>query len=116
MPTTVIAMYDNADKARQVVQEMVQAGFNKNAIELLNGGRLGYANELRRGAALVTLEAENETAEDALDIMERCGPRDLLTAELGSERRRPAGGTVAEGEESARQNTTRSTSSKLTPA
>lgn len=121
MPTTVIAMYDNADKARQVVQNLVQAGFNQDAIELLNGGpeatdtvvekligrgieksdAVVYANVLRRGSALVTLEAENETAEDALDIMERYGPRDLdqLTAELGSEQRRPAGGTVAEGEE-----------------
>ena len=120
MPTTVIAMYDNADKARQVAQDLVQAGFNQDAIELLNGGpeatesvvekligrgidkseAVVYANVLRRGSALVTLEAENETAEDALDIMERHGPRDLdqLTAELRSEQRRPAGEIVAEGE------------------
>lgn len=120
MPTTVIAMYDNADKARQVAQDLVQAGFNQDAIELLNGGPEGtdtvvekligrgiekseavvYANVLKRGSALVTLEAENETAEDALDIMERYGPRDLdqLTAEF-SEQHRSAGQTLAEGEE-----------------
>lgn len=121
MTTTVIAMYDDADRARKVVEQLVEAGFSKGSIDLVNGGSQAgeatvqklvgrgidrseaviYANELGRGAALVTLEAEDENADRALDVMERNGPRDLdeLTAQLSREQTRPVTGTVAEGEE-----------------
>lgn len=112
MSTTVIAMYDNAALARQVVNDIVHSGFSADDIEVLGGessdddeltGQLGehgierdeaalFAQAIHGGAALVTLEAPDEKAQDALQIMERHGARNLneLTQNLRGRQERQA--------------------------
>jgi stress response protein YsnF len=95
MSTTIIAMYDNADKAQQVANEVVRAGVSRDAVDVLqsNGssslvGKLTergveereaaiYAEEIGNGGSIVTVEAPDETAENACEIMNRFGARDL---------------------------------------
>jgi stress response protein YsnF len=105
MSTVVIAMYDNVDKAQQVVNEIVRNGVNRDAIDVLqvdgNGstsvvGKLTergleekeaaiFAKEIGKGGSMVTVEAPEDTAETAWEVMNRFGPRDLeqLLAEAG---------------------------------
>ena len=95
MSTTIIAMYDNADKAQQVADEVVRAGVSRDAVEVLQGngtsslvGRLTehgveeqeaaiYAEVIGKGASMVAVDAPDETAEDTREIMNRFGARDL---------------------------------------
>ena len=97
MSTMIIAMYDNADKAQQVANEVVRAGVSRDAVDVLqrngNGssslaGKLTergveeqeaaiYAEEIGNGSSMVTVEAPDETAENACEIMNRFGARDL---------------------------------------
>jgi stress response protein YsnF len=101
-------MYDNADKAQQVANEVVRAGVNRDAIDVLqsngNGGsslvgkltKRGveeqeaaiYAAEIGKGSSIVAVEAPDETAEEACEIMNRFGARDLeqLLAKAGGSR------------------------------
>ena len=103
MSTTVIAMYDNADKAQQVVNEIVRAGVSRDAVDVLQGNgssavagkltELGleqqeaavYAEVIGKGGAMVTVDTPEERAGNAQEIMNRFGPRDLeqLLAEAG---------------------------------
>src|SRR5687768_11388673 len=97
MSTTIIAMYDNADKAQQVANEVVRAGVNRDAIDVLQSNGNGssslvgkltergveereasiYAEEIGKGSSIVAVEAPDETAEEACEIMNRFGARDL---------------------------------------
>jgi hypothetical protein len=98
MSTTIIAMYDNADKAQQVADEVVRAGVSRDAVDVLqsngNGSALSlvgkltqrgveereaaiYAEEIGKGSSIVAVEAPDETAEEACEIMNRFGARDL---------------------------------------
>jgi stress response protein YsnF len=97
MSTTVIAMYDNADKAQQAVNEIVRAGVSRDAVDVLQGDGNGssavvgkltergleeqeaaiYAEVIGKGGSMVTVDAPEESAENAWEIMNRFGPRDL---------------------------------------
>jgi stress response protein YsnF len=90
-------MYDNADKAQQVANEVVRAGVNRDAVDVLQSNGNGsaslvskltergveeqeaavYAEEIGKGSSLVAVEAPDETAENACEIMNRFGARDL---------------------------------------
>lgn len=106
MSTVVIAMYDNADKAQQVVNEIVRTGVNRDAVDVLQGDGNGsatlintltergleekeaavYAEVIGKGGAMVAVEAPDEKADTAWEVMNRFGPRDLeqLLEEAGS--------------------------------
>ncbi|MGZ8409524.1 MAG: YsnF/AvaK domain-containing protein [Hyphomicrobium sp.] len=108
MSTMIIAMYDNADKAQQVANEIVRAGVNRDAIDVLQSNGNGsaslvgkltergveeqeaaiYAEEISKGSSMVAVEAPDETAENACEIMNRLGARDLeqLLAKAGGSR------------------------------
>ena len=106
MSTTIIAMYDNAGKAQQVADEVVRAGVSRDAVEVLQGngtsslvGKLTergveeqeaaiYAEVIGKGGAMVAVDAPDETAENACEIMNRLGARDLeqLLAKAGGSR------------------------------
>jgi stress response protein YsnF len=108
MSTTIIAMYDNADKAQQVANEVVRAGVSRDAVDILQSNGNGsaslvskltergvekqeaavYAEEIGKGSSLVAVEAPDETAENACEIMNRFGARDLeqLLAKAGGSR------------------------------
>lgn len=110
MSITVIAMYDNAGKTQQVIQDLNNAGFNKDSIEVLRSdgqsgdaligkftghgidkGEAGlYAEAIRRGRAFVVVDAPDERAENALAILERHGAHNMdnLAAELGLQQTR----------------------------
>ena len=97
MSTTIIAMYDNADKAQQVADEVVRAGISRDAVDVLRGGNGSssslvskltergveeqeaaiYAEVIVKGGSMVVVDAPDETAEDACEIMNRFGARDL---------------------------------------
>src|SRR5512134_1896766 len=97
MSTTVIAMYDNAEKAQQVVNEIVRAGVSRDAVDVLqsdgNGSSLVvskltergleeqeaaiYAEVIGKGGSMVTVDAPEERADNACEIMNRFAPRDL---------------------------------------
>ena len=97
MSTTIIAMYDNTDKAQQVADEVVRAGISRDAVDVLRGGNgsssslVGkltqrgveeqeaaiYAEVIGKGASMVAVDAPDETAEDTCEIMNRFGARDL---------------------------------------
>src|SRR5512134_3843116 len=53
MSTTIIAMYDNADKAQQV------------------------ANVIGKGSAMLTVDAPDEGADETFELMNRLGAQDL---------------------------------------
>jgi stress response protein YsnF len=104
----IIAMYDNADKAQQVANEVVRAGVNRDTIDVLQSNGNGssslvgkltergveereaaiYAEEIGKGSSIVAVEAPDETAENACEIMNRFGARDLeqLLAKAGGSR------------------------------
>ena len=97
MSTTIIAMYDNADKAEKAVNEIVRAGVSRDAVDVLQGDGNGnsavvgkltergverqeaaiYAEAIGKGSLMVAVEAPEETAQDAYEIMNRFGARDL---------------------------------------
>ena len=97
MSTTIIAMYDNADKAEKAVNEIVRAGVSRDAVDVLQGDGNGnsavvgkltergverqeaaiYAEAIGKGSLMVAVEAPEETAQDAYEIMNRFAARDL---------------------------------------
>ena len=98
MSTTIIAMYDNVDKAQQVANQVVRAGVSRDAIDVLQSNGNGsssslvsklsewgveereaavYAEEIGKGSSIVAVEAPDETAENTCEIMNRFGARDL---------------------------------------
>jgi hypothetical protein len=102
-------MYDNVDKVQQVANEVVRAGVRRDAIDVLRNSGNGsssswvgkltergveereaaiYAEEIGKGSFMVVLEAPDETAENACEIMNRFGARDLeqLLAEVAVSR------------------------------
>lgn len=104
MTTTVIAMYDHADKARQVINAIVQTGISRNDVDLLGGGSESggaiiakltqhgleqdeaaiYADAIQSGAAMVALKVSDEEAERMQGIMEQHGARDLQELALAT--------------------------------
>ena len=97
MSTTVIAMYESADKAQQPIKEIVRSGVSHDEIDLLHTDREGdsrlvddltqrglgeqeaviYAAEIGKGAAMVAVEATDDAAQDTFEIMNRFGARNL---------------------------------------
>ena len=97
MSTTVIGMYDNADKAQQVANEVVRAGISRDAVDVLQSNGNGsaslvgkltergveeqeaaiYAEEIGKGSSMVAVNVPDESAENACEIMNRFGARDL---------------------------------------
>lgn len=108
MSTTVIGMFENAGNAQKVINDIVNTGFRHDAIDLLHGddqagGAIAakltghgierseaalYGEAIRRGGALVALEAPDATAEEVQAIMHCHGARSLesLEAELKEDR------------------------------
>jgi stress response protein YsnF len=88
-------MYDNADKAQQVANEVVRAGVSRDAVEVLQGNGTSslvakltergveeqeaaiYAEVIAKGGSMVAVDAPDEAAQDACEIMNRFGARDL---------------------------------------
>lgn len=97
MYTTIIAMYDNADKAQQVVNEIVEAGISRDRVEVLSGNGNGtssvvgklteqgiekqeavvYADVIGKGSAMLTVDAPDESADETFELMNRLGAKDL---------------------------------------
>ena len=97
MSTTIIGMYDNADKAQQVANEVVGAGVSRDAVDVLQSNGNGsaslvgklteqgveeqeaaiYAEEIGKGSSMVAVNVLDESAENACEIMNRFGARDL---------------------------------------
>ena len=106
MSTTIIAMYDNAGKAQQAADELVRAGVSRDAVEVLQGngtsslvGKLTergveeqeaaiYAEVIAKGGSMLAVDTPDEAAQDASEIMNRLGARDLeqLIAEAAGSR------------------------------
>ena len=97
MSTTIIAMYDNADKAQQVVNEIVKAGISRDRVEVLSGNGNGtssvvgklteqgiekqeavvYADVIGKGSAMLTVDAPDESSDETFELMNRLGAKDL---------------------------------------
>ena len=94
MAKTVIGLFDDVREAQQVVQALVDDGFRRQDIRTLTsqeGASVGaltghgvpepeaqfYAEGLRRGGALVLVDAADERADRAAAIMERYPAVDL---------------------------------------
>jgi len=98
MAKTVVALYDSFSDAEQVRRDLVDEGFSQGAISLISHDVTGgdtlaggdttlvdrltdmevpwdeaeyYAEGVRRGGALVTVRAEDDEVDLAVDIMER---------------------------------------------
>lgn len=118
MPVKVIAMYESADQAQKVVNKIVGIGCSEEAIDLLsNEGHAErvlvakltshgmeedeaalVAKAIGRGCAMVAVDADEEEAKDARDIMEKFGARDFH--ELAAEMKRSEQGESS-GEQSS---------------
>lgn len=97
MSTTIIAMYDDANKAKQVVEEIVRTGISREAVDVLQGNGNGsssvvgkltdcgveereakiFAEALGDGGSMIAVQAPEDSAEDTFEIMNRHGARDL---------------------------------------
>lgn len=98
MTTTVIAMYHNADPAQKAINDLANAGCRREDIHLLSSGggqnkdqiidRLSkleidrgeaglYAEAIQRGGALIACDAPDDKADQALQILNRYGARNL---------------------------------------
>src|SRR3954469_5908001 len=110
MPATVIATIDSAKVAQQLIDELLEAGFKDQDVEILDGDKdalvaeivergfgqddaRGYAEAASRGKTVVATRAAPEKAEKAAAIMER-----YETAE-GESSHEEQGETVQEVEE-----------------
>ena len=88
MPATVIATIDSAKVAQQLIDELLEAGFKDQDVEILDGDKdalvaeivergfgqddaRGYAEAASRGKTVVAARAAPEKAEKAAAIMER---------------------------------------------
>ena len=88
MPTTVISTIENSKTAQKLINELVEAGFKKQDVELLEGSEKeilakivergfdeddarGYAKAARGGKTLVAARTPEDQAERVVAIMER---------------------------------------------
>ncbi len=122
MSTTIIAMYDDAAKAEKVVNEIVNAGINRDQVQVLSGNGSGtasvidklseqgvekdeaavYAEAIGKGRSMVTVQAPDERADETFEMMNELGAQDLdeLLAEAqGSQEQEKAEETVPVVEE-----------------
>lgn len=89
---TAIGLYDEKSTAKQVQQELIDAGFDKNQIRITDTATAkstlieagvsdndadAYAEGIRRGGTLVTVAVEDNRAEKAVQIMNRYSPIDI---------------------------------------
>ena len=72
MSTTIIAMYDNADKAQQVVNEIVEAGISRDRVEVLSGNGNGTSSVVGK----LTRAGHREAGSGRLRRRDRQGQRD----------------------------------------
>jgi len=103
MSTSLIGLFETNDIARKVVNELTNAGCDRNAVQVLSGAavddvakRLGeagydadkahrYGEALQKGGALIVAEVDEDKADSSLAIMRRF---DVLTPEALLERNR----------------------------
>jgi stress response protein YsnF len=115
-------MYDDAAKAEKVVNEIVNAGINRDQVQVLSGNGSGtasvidklseqgvekdeaavYAEAIGKGRSMVTVQAPDERADETFEMMNELGAQDLdeLLAEArGSQEQEEAEETVPVVEE-----------------
>ena len=91
MTTSIIGLFEDGDIAGNVLGELAGEGFDKEAMEILQGvpadeisSRLleagydesqarRYADAMQKGGALVVAETDDDRADDALAVMRRFG-------------------------------------------
>ncbi|QQP93492.1 YsnF/AvaK domain-containing protein (plasmid) [Skermanella sp. TT6] len=101
MTTSIIGLFEDGDIAADVIGELAGDGFDKEAMEILQGAPADgiserlleagydegqaqrYADAMQRGGALVVAETDDDRADDALAVMRRFG---ALTPEALAER------------------------------
>lgn len=101
MTTSIIGLFEDGDIAGNVLGELAGEGFDKEAMEILQGAPADeissrlleagydesqarrYADAMQKGGALVVAETDDDRADDALAIMRRFG---ALTPETLAER------------------------------
>ncbi|MBC7907699.1 MAG: DUF2382 domain-containing protein [Rhodospirillaceae bacterium] len=109
--TNVIGLYEDPGKAQQVINELIQAGLQKNDVELMaqdeqelesHISELGireedahlYAEAVRHGKAVVRAQTSEDNAEQILELLNRNGALDLDEVaqefEQEEERQQPA--------------------------
>jgi stress response protein YsnF len=89
LTTSIIGLFENANIASKVLGELTNAGFKKDAVEILQNvavsrisSRLveagydkdkaeSYGKAMRKGGALVVAEADDDKADEALSTMRR---------------------------------------------
>lgn len=92
--TNVIGLYDDPGKAKQVINELMQAGLQQNDVELMaedqqelesHISEFGirqedahlYAEAVRHGKAVVRAQTSDDKAEQILELLNRNGALDL---------------------------------------
>ncbi|UEM24948.1 YsnF/AvaK domain-containing protein (plasmid) [Skermanella mucosa] len=101
MTTSIIGLFEDGDIAGNVLGELAGAGFDKEAMEILQGAPADeissrlleagydesqarrYADAMQKGGAMVVAETDDDRADDALAVMRRFG---ALTPEALAER------------------------------
>ncbi len=101
MASNVIGLFDSQAVADQVAQELETAGFNRRNISRYEGSRddleneleregvagddaAYYAEGLRQGGALVSVRANDDQVDDAVEIMNRYAGSDAGYADTGA--------------------------------
>jgi stress response protein YsnF len=130
MPTNIIGVFDDAGTVRKVTDELLEAGFRKEDIDVLEerdeDALIGevvergiarqqaraYAEAVRRGKKLLAARSpDDESADEALAIMERYESsgddeeeeEDSSSSERGNGRRKAAAGGRQQREETVRE-------------
>jgi len=103
MSTSLIGLFEINDIARKVINELTNAGCDRNAVEVMSGAAIDqvakrlveagydgdkahrYGEALQKGGALIVAEVDEDKADNALAIMRRF---DVLTPEALLERTR----------------------------
>jgi stress response protein YsnF len=103
MSTSLIGLFEINDIARKVINELTNAGCDRNAVEVMSGAAIDqvakrlveagydgdkahrYGEALQKGGALIVAEVDEDKADNALAIMRRF---DVLTPEALLERNR----------------------------
>ena len=113
----VVGLFDNADRAAAVVQELTSRGFRRDQIDLTTSQSLGSSNDLHghitrlgapareaqfwtqgvhSGGTLLSVHTTEDRADEAMDILDRMGARSLQDAAVTGTSA-AAGGTSAVG-------------------
>ena len=91
MPTTIVALFDHYNYADYAVEELLEGGFLHKDIALLSGhywneqdpdyGPGAFAHRpvqpLNHGSVLVRVHTRRENLDQALDILDKSGAREM---------------------------------------